>query len=356
MSEEAPVARVRSLGDLTEIVPYLIGFEPRESLVAMVVDGARVTLTARADLDDCSLPGGVEKLMAGIQARYPAARVFTLAYTDNPEMGWQALQRSEQFLGGMTAGTILVNGDTWYSAGQTGAVRRDGPIAAQATAHGLRRASSRNELGKALDSPPDTDARWEVLRRAVSSLPDRTNTAASVTMLSDLTARYLKDTSKLGPDEAAQLAVLVNLRPEARDAALLGITNENAQQHVRLWSGVIQQVPEQVSTPPMILAGMAAWVSADGATASIAMERLEARSASDYGMAPMLDTLITNMVNPKEWDQIRGRMLMEMVRSQTSTPSTAVQAPVWENVQPSNPGRRAGSTSAAEAPRPGPAI
>lgn len=356
MSEETPIARVRSLGELTEIVPYLIGFEPQESLVAMVVDGGLVAVTARADLDELSPPGGLEKLMGGIQARYPAAQVFTLVYTDNPETGWQALRQSEQLLGGMMAGAILVNGDTWYSDGQTGAVRRDGPIAAQATMRGLRRAASRDELGKALDSPPATDACWEVLRRAANSLPDRTNAASIVAMLSDLTARHLKDTSKLGPDEAAQLAVLVNLRPEARDAALVGITNENAEQHLRLWSGVIQQVPEEVATPPMILAGMAAWVDGDGATASIAVERLKERGASEYGIAPMLSTLITNMVNPQEWDQIRGRMLLEMVREQISAPSTVAPAPVWENVQPSNPGRRPEPPSAAEAPRSRPAI
>lgn len=355
MSDEAPVARVRSLGEMAEIVPYLIGFEPQESLVAMVVDGGRVAVTARVDLNEQSLPG-VERLMAGIQARYPAAQVFTLAYTDNPEMGWEALKRNEQILGGMAAATVLVNGDTWYSGGQTGAVRRDGPIAAHATMHGLGRAASRNELGQALDSPPDTDARREALQRAVGRLPDRTNTAASAAMLSDLTARYLKDSAKLGPEEAAQLAVLVNLRPEARDAALLGITTENAEQHLRLWSGVIQQVPEEVATPPMILAGMAAWVDGDGATASMAMERLEARGVSEYGMAPLLGTLIANMVNPQEWDQIRGGMLMGMVREQMSAPPAAAQAPVWENVQPSNPNRRPEPPSAAEPPRPGPAI
>lgn len=353
---EVPVARVRSLGELTEIVPYLVGFQPQESLVAMVVDRGRVTLTARTDLDEQTNPGSVEHLAGRLRVKFPTAQVFTLAYTDDPAKGWQALQRSQEILGPMTAGTVLVNGDTWYSEGLTGAVRSDGPVSAQATVLGMRRAADRSELGKTLDSPPVTDAGLAAMERAVANVPPRENVADCAAMVSDLIARNIKEPTRLGPDDAAQLAALVGLRPDTRDIALLSITSDSAQQHLQLWSAVLQQVPEDVATPPLILAGMAAWVGGEGAIASLAMERLDARDASNYGMAPLLDTLTTNMVRPQEWDQIRGQMLRDVRREPTTEINPAEQAPVWESVQPQNRGRRPEPPRAAEPPRPGPAI
>lgn len=50
-------------GDITQIIPYMIGFTPEESLVITVIDNGRVALTARTDLADVQPPARAEALL-----------------------------------------------------------------------------------------------------------------------------------------------------------------------------------------------------------------------------------------------------------------------------------------------------
>ena len=51
-TEPQTVFRVRSPGDLIDLIPYLLGFHPRSSLVLIGLHEGRVAATARADLAD----------------------------------------------------------------------------------------------------------------------------------------------------------------------------------------------------------------------------------------------------------------------------------------------------------------
>ena len=50
MSDEPTPFRVHTYGEMAELVPYLLGFEPSESLVALVIENRQVQVTARVDL------------------------------------------------------------------------------------------------------------------------------------------------------------------------------------------------------------------------------------------------------------------------------------------------------------------
>ena len=55
--------------------------------------------------------------------------------------------------------------------------------------------------------------------------------------------------------------------------ALLSIDRDNAAEHLQLWQAVVNASPAHGADMPLYLAGMAAWVSGDGASATIALER-----------------------------------------------------------------------------------
>ena len=172
MSEPTPPElHVRNLGDLAELVPYLVGFEPRDSLVALVIDRGHVAVTARFDLADAGQPGGIQNILGRLLARYPQTPgVYLMAYTDNAQTGWDLLQRGQQHLGSKWANSMLINGATWYApGGATGAVNRSGPLAAEATFHGLQRRDSRRAVEADLASPPATPAMLAQLRICPSS-------------------------------------------------------------------------------------------------------------------------------------------------------------------------------------------
>lgn len=78
--------------ELLALVPYQLGFQPRESLVLVSLrhpDG-RVGLVARVDLDDVCAPGGGETVVARLVDHLRAdgaATVVLVVYTDDPLPG-----------------------------------------------------------------------------------------------------------------------------------------------------------------------------------------------------------------------------------------------------------------------------
>ena len=94
-----PVARVTSLAGLTELVPYMIGFTPEESMVLMATVHGQVQVTARVDLVDVQPAGQLEDLLDRLTGRYPDATFLTLAYTEQADTGWAMLQRANDHLG-----------------------------------------------------------------------------------------------------------------------------------------------------------------------------------------------------------------------------------------------------------------
>ena len=54
---QIPRFRLDSPADMAQLVPYLVGFTPEESLVIVVIDDHQVQVTARADLAEMRQPG-----------------------------------------------------------------------------------------------------------------------------------------------------------------------------------------------------------------------------------------------------------------------------------------------------------
>ncbi|QLQ17362.1 MAG: DUF4192 family protein [Micropruina sp.] len=68
------------------------------------------------------------------------------------------------------------------------------------------------------------------------------------------------------------MALLVHQEDPQR-VAVLSLTPDTAAAHLALWRDVISQVPAEIAESPLVIAGMAAWIDGDGASAAITAER-----------------------------------------------------------------------------------
>lgn len=314
MASTPPVTvRVRETADYAQLAPYLVGFTPTESLVILAIQNNRVQVTARADLAEMARPGAVEDVLARIWRRFPNARAAMVAYTADHTHGWDILRRGERWLpSDRSHQSLLVDGDTWHLRdGTSGIIDHNGRIAAQAVYAGLVPLSSRAEIEAKFTSPPDSNILDQQLERALADLPDPNDKAAVIALTKALLDRNLPSSPADEPDaripahEAIQLAVLAQ-RPDARATALVSIDRDNADQHLHLWQDVITQSPAHGADMGLYIAGMAAWVAGEGASANIALDRALA-DGSRHGQSParLLHDLIENVVPPTHWQSLR---------------------------------------------------
>ncbi len=312
MSENA-IARLRleSPAYVTQLVTYLIGFTPEESLTIVSIDGSQVQVTARADLADMEQWGAVEHLLDRIWAQFPDADAFLVAYTQDPGAGWAVLERCTDHLpGGALQVTMLVDEDTWHLPdGTHGLVEDSGRVSAVASDLGFQRVARRSDLEARFASAPDSPTLDATVRAALDSFPKHRNLAVLLDHTRDLLHHNL-GSQPLSTVDAVHLTQLVQNR-HARDLALASITKDTAPQHLALWSDVLGQMPSRFAEVPAAIAGMAAWVAGDGASANIALTRAqaEARSPRESGPADLLDAVLDRVLPPSAWPSVRGWIL-----------------------------------------------
>lgn len=366
MSEhEIPRLRMHHPGEVAELIPYLVGFTPDESLVVIVTRTGRVEVTARVDLDDIQQPGATEDLLDRIWARFPDADAFLVAYTDDHTAGWNTLHRADAHLSEMAdRQTMLIDADTWeLPDGETGTINPDGQIATQAADYGLKLRPNRADLQAAFASAPDTDQLATRVGAVLDTLPRPRDTEAILSLTAGLISRSLPDEparvtdppqAHVPLDDAIKLAVLTQ-NPSAQSLAVLSITRDNAPEHLALWRDVVNQVPAFGAEAPLYLAGMAAWVSGDGASAVVALDRCVDLNHGEQptGQVRLLSQLIDQVVPPTAWDAIRGDVLAAAdPRVRAALRTTPAEPEVWETITPT-PIRR---PEARDVPPPAPGI
>ncbi len=262
---------------------------------------------------------------------------------------------------------MIVDADTWHSGdGDTGPVDPHGRLAAEAAYLGLAVLPSRAELDARFASAEDTPALHAAQDRALANLPDPGDKAAIVARVRTLLARNLPDpkqahkgTADVPQIDALQLAALV-AAGSGRDLALVSISRDNADQHLQLWRSVVNQTPASGAEMPLYLAGMAAWVSGDGASAVVALERAQAVAGPGIRPHALLDALIDQVVHPDTWSQLREQILSQTdpaVRRALDQPTRGGRGAVWEAVpSPHGSPRPPLNTTPLNPPTPGVAI
>ncbi|MEV7986181.1 DUF4192 domain-containing protein [Micromonospora sp. NPDC085948] len=324
-STDRPQLAVRSPADLIAAVPYLLGFHPTDSVVAVALRGRQIIFAARADLPDPSADL-VERArhLVGVISRQGAEAATVVGYgpPDRVTPTVDAVRAALTAAGLEVLDALRVTEGRWWSylctepdccppegrrydpsanpvtasavfAGQVALPDRAALVAQVAPVDGpardaLRAATARAELRLA-----------ELLEQAPSSdlLGSRTTCAAGVAAVREAQRRQRRG-ERLDDDEVAWLSLLMVHLP-IRDHAWE--RTDGRDRDIALWTDVLRRAEPKLAAAPGTLLAFAAWRAGQGALAAVALERTLSQHP-DYTLAVLLDDMLRRGVPPSELD------------------------------------------------------
>jgi hypothetical protein len=332
---------IRRPADVISAVPYLLGFHPENSLVAVGSGGPHGTCAIRVDLPpagcgpgcgcDSGCEAGAEDAAAAIGERVAetlARNEFPLALL----VGYGTAERVTPVMD--AAGPALAEHDVrlrealrvqdgrfWsYLCHDPQCCPAEGTpfdistsvVAAQATVEGKVALAGRAELARTV-APLGGTARGamrQATARAEERLfgwadddgdaPDvRTRvTDEGLEFVRRIVDRVTSGGDRPTDDEVAWLGLLlIHLR--IRDEAWVRVDLERLDAHVELWRDVLRRIEEPYAAAPACLLAYAAFSAGDGGLANVALERA-VRADPGYSMAHLLHDLVTAGIPPSE--------------------------------------------------------
>jgi hypothetical protein len=291
----------RTPEDVLAVVPVVLGFEPRESVV-MLTFGGDETFHARVDLPPPPEADEAVDQLLEPALRHRVTRVLFVVYADDGPAARAVLRRLRPAFGRAGIDVVEVfraHDGRWFAPGRPGAPAAGVPydvgghlFRAQAVVDGIVVHGSRAELVAALcPSPRAVDEVARAVRRAVPSPPGE---------IADLVDVRLE----AGRFTAVELArVLLGLLDvEGRDAAWAAMSRDVAALHVRLWTDAVQRAPDDLVAAPAAVLALAAWLAGHGALAWCAVDRCQAVDPGNT-LAQLIADMLTNAVPPSAWSQ-----------------------------------------------------
>ncbi len=309
-----PITKVKTPADVVTIVPYLLGFDPIDSIVIIALEGPRQRFgpCARLDLVDCAdAPERTAAYLAAVTEQHGFDPVLLIAYSDEASVAdpVMAAVLHRLFDEGVTVhDAVRADGHRWWSyvcsdplcCPATGVPydAQASEVAAEAVLAGLSRAPDREALRVQFTPDP---ARRDAFCAVVAGAPAR---HLDVPALCGVVDDALADPATLGPVDEVALVVAVQ-EVTKRDAVWATMTQANAPDHFDLWRHLLRAAPDELMAPVGGLTAFAAWLSGRGVLASHAAERV-LDVHPDYSMAVLLLDACEASINPAIWDRVRG--------------------------------------------------
>lgn len=304
--------------DLLQLVPYLLGFHPTESVVAVLLRRRRVLLTARVDLES-GVPGLADHLTR-ISRSHRADGVLLAAYTTSAPAAHSALATlvADARLPAVID-AVHVDAGRWWSMSEGFAVRTGwsagdlagrpldtGRLAAEAVYAGLAAVPDRSHAVAAAERP-SAEQLSESAGSLASALVDigRLGPAERVADAVELVARWASgDPEPPGSADLVRLGVLVG-DIAARDELIMLLDTESADAMVGCWAAVVAVLPDELAVGPLCLLGLAAWVCGNGALLVRCIERAD-ECEPDYTLTRLLAQIADQAVPPSAWALLNG--------------------------------------------------
>jgi hypothetical protein len=325
-----PLLRLRSPSDIVEAVPYLLGFQPADSLVVLSLRGERLRLglTARVDLPPAASAERCAGEFVGYLKRDNAARAVVVFYppSDGPsypsvrpiaDAFTKLLKRSRIAV----ADVLCVSDGRWWSLHCTDdeCCRPDGtPVshgttsvtAATMAVAGQVVLSSRAELEQTI--APVGGVVAAAMARALPSadiqLADRLMTGErdivtgetlelfGAIVNSRVTTEPGTGAPTLGIDDAARL--IVGLEDvHARDEVISWFDGTWGEATLDLVSELVRRALPPWDVPALTVFAWISYLQGNGALAGIALERALAAEPGYY-LAQLLGQALTGALNP----------------------------------------------------------
>jgi hypothetical protein len=304
--------------ELLAIIPYLVGFHPDESIVAVFIKSGRISLTARMDLPPESAADELAEQIDDLAKRQRADALALVAYGAASLSAHRLLIRLMDRLSKHKLTDVLYVGyGRWWSLtcaedccppSGTPFDLASHPVSAAAVFAGLGTLANRQELAESISGPPDAELpRLQALAGSLlDSLERPEDHSSAARLMGSLVDSATSDPDVLDERTCVLLALLVS-DVHIRDIAWALISPTNAEEHVRLWAGVVAHVPPTLAAPPLCLLGTAAWVCGSGALLNCCCARV-AQVDPSYSMGRLLCEISARAVPPSLWQQIGEEM------------------------------------------------
>lgn len=331
--------RLHNRGELVEVIPYLVGYRPVDSLVvvALATDGTTVCLTTRVDLVDAAEPAVAKDLVAmadraradqlvlivygpkrGTSPELEDAEVGLLPYDDLVyDLVLVARKVGIGFLG-----AVYVADERWWTYQpclDERCCRPEGTpmetvgsrVAAEATYAGMTALPDRESVAAALEpiqgpnqvtmSAAVATAERELVEAGESRSVRRWR-AGVLTQLRGALERASKgEVPWIADDTAAR--ILVGLADRVlRDHAWMWFESDPGGRWAaaeQLWRQMARRAPEEYRGAPLFLYAWACWRGGDGVRARIAVERSLSYD-SNYPAALLLEEALHRGMDPRK--------------------------------------------------------
>jgi hypothetical protein len=335
-SIDAPVLlRVSSPDELLSAIPYLVGFYPADSLVLIGLNGSRVVITARLDLQDCR-EAELDHALA-IVGRARADTVVVALYTDAdnhedwggfgipfwaPVLGplFELADQHDLYIGDV----FVVRGDRfWYveDAADDEAGRPLDPAtsraAATATFAGLVARPDRATLLAILDQDDDAvraqrderlaDYESEAVKAILNGSGLRQQRGVKRAIFA--AARKADETLPIIDNGAGRMGELYRYAVGltdivVRDAVWVAVDHGRLDGRA-LWRELLRTMPAPYDAAPLFLFGWASWRDGNGVLAAEAAVRA-LESDPTYSAADLLLGAIRHGLDPHRVPRLRG--------------------------------------------------
>ena len=338
------VVRLRGPDDVLGVLPWRLGFHPRESLVVVVLEGSRLRdrLVMRLDLPLAEDEAAVARDTARRAAQAGADAVLAVVYTAAPDVGGElprcdlvddlagALDDHEVEL---CEAMLVRGGRRWsYLCRDLGCCPTEGvPLpdrptaaadayAAEAVGQGATVLPDRESLRGRVEPSDHAVARAvrvqaageldEMVDRAQASGGGGMRTVAAA-RLALLRERYA-DGDREPPSGLDALLVAVLLHDtRVRDGLMTAALDDDADTLLELLGQVARLVDDDVAAPVCTVLAWLAYAAGDGALALVAVERA-LRADPGATMARLLLDGIDRMVRPAELREVSRAVRAEL--------------------------------------------
>jgi hypothetical protein len=324
---EIPKFKISAPEELIELVPYLIGFHPTESLVLIGFNATnQVQVCMRVDLPSSEVTEAeLEQLLQALQ-RSRVDEVILILFTNTPEhrplrpIADTFTAAAEQYRIGVLDQLVATDGRWWSMlcadirccpAG--GRPRSMTSVAATAATYaGMVAQPSREDLAQVFLGEPKPERYERALASAENRytqavLDDRINRfRRSDTALCKAEARRHADdpARRLTTPQLAGIAVAlcdITLRDE-----LWMAIDDGSLDADRLLIELFTRLPQDYLAPPLFLYGWSAWRRGNGTLAGMAVERA-LNAEPSYSAATLLLAAVTHGLGPRSTPKLRER-------------------------------------------------
>jgi Domain of unknown function (DUF4192) len=312
--QDVPTLRASGPGEVLQLVPYLLGFHPEESVVLMALRGRRIMVSARYDLEappEMAVPWMVAA------AREAATSVLVVVYSEAVDGPPLAHRQHADRLAELAVDRDLtvtdrlaVAADRWWSYDcadprccppEGTPVDRAGAAAVGAVAEGLVSLAQRSDLEAELAPLPVRVAEVSgALDRADQEVPSGLSREELRARDWATVQRFVQESERRqGPVRTEDAAVVLwaLLDVHVRDATLGYLVDRPKPQVTQTWRELVRVAPPLWRAPVATLYAFWCYAAGDGARTNVGIE-VALAADPDYSMAHLLDQLVRSGVNP----------------------------------------------------------